>query len=98
MRLRNHPLLSYENKPTWPPRWLWIEGENKNPTGEIGILKRVTCSSLVQPNRCFLQIQHQGSTYVGSIAISDFSFFGRVRKLFQEHCGKLISDIGNLEL
>ena len=67
--------------------WTWIDGaENKKPKGEIGTLKEVKASKTA--NRCFLIIDHGRSTYMGTLFVSDFSFFrsrGRVvaRALWQ---------------
>jgi hypothetical protein len=72
MLLRDHPLMSYKGVPSWPPVWLWIDGlEKETASGEIGILKEVTLSRINPPDRCFLNIEHKGSSYVGSLLIDD---------------------------
>ena len=97
MLLRDHPLLSYRGVPSWPPMWTWIEGqENKKPKGEIGTLIEARVS--VIPNRCFLLINHEGSTYMGCLLINDLPFCAQITRLLQNYCGHLIRDIGNLEL
>jgi hypothetical protein len=70
MLLRNHPLISRHGVPNWPPAWTWIDGEeNKQPNGEIGILKAVLLSRIQPADRCFLLISHQGSDYTRLSAI-----------------------------
>ena len=38
MRLRDHPLMSYQGIVNWPPTWVWLDGpEEQQPKGELGI-------------------------------------------------------------
>ena len=77
LKLREHPLLSHRGQKSWPPKWTWIDGaKNKNPKGEIGLLKEVKVSKTA--NRCFLVVDHQQSTYMGTLFLNDFSSFVRV--------------------
>ena len=99
MLLRDHPLMSYKGVPSWPPTWTWIDGrENEQPTGEIGTLAEVKLSLIDPPNRCYLVIQHEGSTYMGCLLINDLAFCAQVTLLLQNHRGKSIRDIGSLDL
>jgi len=99
MLLRDHPLLSYRGIPSWPPTWTWIEGEeNKKPKGEIGTLIAVKLSVIEPPNRCYLLVHHQGSTYMGCLLINDLSFCAQITELLQNHCGHSLQDIGDLDL
>src|SRR5439155_4143048 len=100
VKLRDHPLLSYRNLPSWPPTWVWIGGaENKQPHGEIGILMRVTASQQIALNyRCFLWIEYAESTYIGCLLVSDYPFFRQLSKLLQGNCGHSIEKIGDLDL
>jgi DNA-binding response OmpR family regulator len=57
MLLRDHPLMSRDGAPNWPPVWAWVDGvENKLAKGELGILKWVGLSGLQPPDRCYLFI------------------------------------------
>ena len=97
MKLRDHPLLSHNGVKSWPPTWTRIDGPAKKKLkGEIGILKEVKVSKTA--NRCFLVIDHEGSTYMGTLLINDFTFFVRLSKLLRDHCGKALREIGNLDL
>ena len=99
MLLRDHPLLSYRGIPSWPPAWAWIDGpENKNPKGEIGTLIAVKLSLIEPPNKCYLIICDEGSTYMGCLFINDLSFCAQITELLQNHCGHSIRDIGSLDL
>ena len=43
--VRNHPQLSYKGVPSWPPKWIWLDGpEDKHPKGEVGVLRAVLLS------------------------------------------------------
>jgi hypothetical protein len=100
MRLRDHPLMSRYGVPNCPPVWTWIDGgENKNPNGEVGILKAVSLSS-IQPaaDRCFLLISHQGSEYLGCLLFDDPVICKEIVKLLQECCKRPIAEIGSLDL
>ena len=77
LKLREHPLLSHSGQKSWPPTWTWIDGtKKKKPKGEVGILKEVKVSKTA--NRCFLVVDHQRSTYMGTLFLNDFSSFVRV--------------------
>jgi hypothetical protein len=99
MLLRDHPLMQYRGLPSWPPIWTWPDGvENNRPRGEIGILRSVR-ESLVQPaNRCFLYIDHEGSSYIGCLLIEDHTFCGQIVKLLKGYCNRPIAEIGSLDL
>ena len=75
MLLRDYPLISYRGIPSWPPVWTWTNGlENKRPRGEIGTLKAVTRSNVQPADRCFLYIDHEGSSYIGCLLVDDTAF------------------------
>ena len=99
MMLRDHPLLSYRGIPSWPPVWTWIEGEeNKKPKGETGTLTEVRLSLIEPPNRCYLVIRHEESTYMGCLLINDLSFCAQITQLLQNYCGHSLQEIGGLDL
>ena len=99
MLFRDHPLLSYRGVPSWPPAWAWIDGpENKNPKGEIGTLTEVRLSLIEPPNRCYLVIRHEESTYMGCLLINDLSFCAQITQLLQNYCGHSLQEIGSLDL
>ena len=99
MFLRNHPLMRYRGLASWPPAWTWIGGgENKRPRGEIGILRKVNLSIISPADRCFLYIDHHGSSYVGCLLIDDHGFCHQIVTLLQEHLDRPIAEIASLDL
>jgi hypothetical protein len=99
MLLRDHPLMSYHGVPSWPPVWTWKDGRQKKfHRGEIGILKAVTISNIQSADRCFLYIEHKGSSYIGCLLFDDSTFCGQVVRLLQGYCNRPIAEIGSLDL
>src|SRR5262245_58894760 len=97
--LRDHPLMSYRGVRSWPPTWTWVAGPAKNYAhGEVGTLKSVALSRTLPANRCFLYVDHQGSSYVGCLIVDDPSFCREIVKLLQAHCNRSIDSIGSLDL
>src|SRR5262245_54720546 len=84
MLLRDHPLMAYHGVRNWPPIWTWASGlENNRPKGEIGILRRVEQSKILPADRCFLYIEHEGSSYSGCLLFDDRNFCGQVATLLK---------------
>lgn len=99
MLLRNHPLLSRAGFHTWPPVWTFISGkENKRPRGEVGTLKAVTLSDIQPPDRCFLYIDYDESSYIGCLLIDDRTFCANIVKILERHLNHSIADIGGLDI
>jgi hypothetical protein len=99
MPLRNHPLLNQRGMPSWPPAWTWTAGgEKKEARGEIGILREVSPSQILLADRCFLHIDHEGSTYIGCLLIGDEAFCDQIVKLLQDQLNRPIPEIGSLDL
>jgi hypothetical protein len=100
MLLRDHPLMSFKGVSNWPPTWVWTDGlENKRPPrGDVGILKAVALSNIQPANRCFLCIEHEGSSYIGCLLFDDHAFCSQINKLLQDYCNRPISEIGSIEL
>src|SRR5262245_36255766 len=91
--LRDHPLLRY-----WRPVWAWIGGGSDNrPGGEIGILRRVETSNLL-PDRCYLYIDYQESSYVGCILFNDLAFARHITTLTLCYCNRTIVEISSLDI
>jgi hypothetical protein len=99
MKLRSHPLMSYNGLPNWPPAWTWIGGaEDKHPKGEVGVLLDVRVSTIKQPARCFLTIEHDHAQYVGCLLFDDRSFCYQIGTLLQHQFGSTLEFIGSLNL
>jgi hypothetical protein len=99
MLLRYHPLMRSHGVPSWPPAWTWIDGgEDKHPTGEIGILRTTLLSKIQPANRCFLLISYEGSSYIGCLLFDDHAFCDQVMKLLHRYCNYPIAEIGSIDL
>jgi hypothetical protein len=100
MELRTHSLMTFRGVPNWPPTWVWIGGNHEREVkGEVGILMRV---KLFHPrphlHGCFLWVEYDESTYIGSLLFDDWSFHHLISKLLEEHCGCTIAAIGSLDI
>jgi hypothetical protein len=99
MLLRGHPLFSYRGMHSWPPVWTWMGGgSNKQPRGEVGILKRVEKSKVLPADRCFLHIDYEGSSYVGCLLCSDHAFCWQIVRIMEANLNKTIAHIGSLDI
>ena len=99
MLLRDHPMMSYQGVCNWPPVWREIDRPETKPLrGEIGILKKVMLSNIQFANRCFLYIDHAGSSYIGCMLFEDKVFCSQMARMLQEHCARPIAEIGDLDL
>src|SRR6266511_2326161 len=95
---RNRQADSYKGVPSWPPRWIWLDGpEDKHPKGEVGVLRAVLLSK-DRVNRCFLLIFHEESSYMGCLLFDDEIFCGQITKLLEAHCNRHIAEIGCIDL
>jgi hypothetical protein len=90
MLLRDHPLRSRHGVPSWPPVWTWVNGpkldgpENKFPKGEVGTLIWVGLTALQPADRCYLYIDHEGSSYLGCLLFDDDKFCRLRSAVFRE--------------
>jgi hypothetical protein len=99
MLLRDHPLMSRYGVSNWPPVWTWVDGlENKFPRGEVGILRWVGLTGIEPTDRCYLCIEHEGSTYLGCLLFDDHPFCRYLAKLLEAYSNRPIAEIGSLDL
>src|SRR5262245_57174992 len=99
MLLRNHPLLSHRGFHSWPPIWACTGGvKNQRPKGEVGILRKVILSRVHPTQRCYLEIDHEGSKYMGCLMIDDHAFCAQIVRLLQDSCNRPIAEIGSLDI
>ena len=93
MKLRNHPLISSDGVPTWPPTWWWRGGEdNRQPLGEVGVLKDVVPCSVKPSNRCYLIMEYEGAEYLGVLRFESYSVCEWVYDLLLQHRGESIQE------
>jgi hypothetical protein len=100
MELRKHPLMTYRGAGNWPPSWTWVGGGKKNlrPSGEVGKLVDVTPSKIDPGARCFLTIEHEGTSYVGCLMFDDGPFCQQVSTLLQRYVRYPLEYIGGIDL
>ena len=91
--------MTYKGLRSWPPAWIWTYGREKNYVrGEVGILREVVVSNINPADRCFLHIDHEGSSYIGCLLIDDHAFCIQIVKLLQDSCNRSIAEVGSLDL
>jgi hypothetical protein len=97
MLLRDHPLMMFRGKRSWPPEWLWRHGyDDTHPRGEVGILKDVIPSATACG--CFLIMEHCGAEYIGALLLTDPGFSREIARLLVRSSGKTIREIGEIDL
>lgn len=96
--LKYHPVMSYRGIASWPPVWVRSSSSpSKVIAGEVGVLTDVHWSADL-PRRCFLTIEFQGESYLGTLLIDDVSFARQIAELLRTHLGRPIKEIGELDL
>ena len=99
MLLRDHPLMSCNGVPNWPPAWTWIRGgKDKQPRGEVGILKGVLPSRIRPQERCFLLISYQGAEYLGCLLFDNRTFCKHITGVLLFCCNRRIAEIGSIDV
>lgn len=100
MTLREHPLMSYRRLSNWPPVWTWRGGGqgNKQPRGEVGVLREVYLSKIEPCSQIYMIIEHETEEYMGALLFSDSTFCRQVHELLSKQCGSRIADIGSLDI
>jgi hypothetical protein len=107
MELRSHPLMKYRGIANWPPTWskrrggvdLFRRNTFKDVLhGEIGMLKEVIPSQIDPRTRIFLVMDLEGNSYMGTLLFGDAAFGLHITAVLRGQLGKLIKEIGDLEL
>jgi len=98
MQLRKHTFMTHGWVSLWPPHWIRTFGrENTHPVGELGVLEDVR-QSTIDPNACFLTMNHAGARYVGRLHFDHQGFCQQFCELLQLHYGRPIEEIGGLDI
>jgi hypothetical protein len=101
MQLRNHPLMSLNGIPNWPPEWIWADGlrnTHMQPEGEVGILDNVRQSIVRPDSSLFLTIKHNGSVYIGRLTFDNQEFCHQMFELLMAKRGRSIKEIGQIDI
>jgi hypothetical protein len=64
----------------------------------VGILRWVGLTGIEPTDRCYLYIEHEGSTYRGCLLFDDHPFCRYVAKLLETYSRRPIAEIGSLDL
>jgi hypothetical protein len=98
MKLRDHPLMSYRGIPNWPPVWTRTERQVvKTLKGEVGLLTYVHSNPMVS-SKCYLVIEYEDETYVGTLIFDTHDFCKLVSQLLTFNLRRPIREIGDLDL
>ena len=90
--------MSYCGVPNWPPVWTQARKKGvKTLKGEVGILTNAHCNPL-SSNMCFLVINHEGESYVGSLMFDNHPFCKLVEQLLISHLNRPIKEIGDVDV
>ncbi len=82
----------------WPPLWTqWTRGGMKTIKGEVGVLRYVRSTEQLS-EKCFLVIEYEREHYVGALLFDDSVSYSQVCALLQQHLGRSIKEIGDLEV
>ena len=73
-------------------------GENRQPRGEIGVLKDVSLSKVDLRARIYLVIQHENEEFMGCLLFLDATFHGQIFELLTQQLGGQIVAIGELDV
>jgi hypothetical protein len=98
MKLRDHPLMSYRGLKNWPPTWTRTRSSVVTTVrGEVGVLTYVHSNPQVS-DKCYLVMDYEGETYVGTLIFENHAFCTQVGDLLGLHLKRPIKDIGDLDL
>ncbi len=99
MQLRDHPLVSYRGRPTWPPVWVCKVGRSRErtPEGEVGLLKRVLYERESR-GKVFLVIDYQEAEYIGCMLFDSGRFCEEVAARLPNYGGRSIEALGSLNI
>jgi hypothetical protein len=90
--------MSYRGVRNWPPVWTLTRNESARILrGEVGVLKYVHYNTIMS-NKCFLVIDFQAESYIGSLIFKDHSLCKQISHLLVDHIGRPIKDIGDLDV
>ena len=90
--------MSYRGVSNWPPVWTQTRSDDvKTMSGEVGTLIYVHSNPLM-PRKCFLVMEHDEQTYVGTLIFDNDAFCRQIDILLQGHLKRSIRDIGDLDL
>jgi hypothetical protein len=100
VQLRDHPQMNFAGYANWPPIWVSGAGSEtyKKNLGEVGTLIGVILNEAA-PDKLFLKMEITSDRqYMGCLAFDDQVFCRQLYIFLQDHIGKSIKEIGDLDL
>lgn len=89
--------MSYRNIRNWPPTWVHTSGlRDKKKAGEIGVLTEVILSQVDPYSRCYLLVEFEGDSYMGTLLFENATFCRQIYEMLQLSAGRSIRRIGGL--
>lgn len=89
--------MRYRGRPNWPPAWTQRQGRVPKPAyGEVGTLKYLYAHAA--SDSCYLVMEHEQEYYIGVLMFDDVSVVGKVVELLRAQSGRLVQEIGDLEV
>jgi len=83
--------------PNWPPLWMQsriVGGKAMN--GEVGVLIYVHAAA--DSRKCYVVIEDENENYTGTLVFDNARLCRQVADVLQQHLGRSIKEIGDLEV
>jgi hypothetical protein len=91
--------MTYLGRFNWPPEWRGPYGPDKPlPNGEVGVLRRVEASDILNTPHCVMVIEWNGQEYFGFLYFDEASFAHELIRLLQNWLGHPIAEVGSIEI
>jgi hypothetical protein len=95
MKLRDHPALRIVGSPSWPP--IWVHSRTEKVYGEVGRFTGTAVNDAV-PTAIFVKMDFEKKQYMGFLTVNDAVLCRQLNKLLNQHVGRSIQEIGDLDL
>ena len=95
MKLRDHPALRILSTRSWPP--VWVHTRTDKVYGEVGKFTGTAVNEAI-PTAIFLKMEFNQKQYMGFLNVNDAVLCFQLNRLLNEHIGRTIEEIGDLDL
>ena len=98
MKLRDHPLMSHNGSPNWPPTWVGIDNSSTRPlaVAENGTLTQVTFHALGE-SKIALRMNNESGEYIAHIYFNNHASCLWLYECLKDYIGKPNQDAGDLD-
>lgn len=98
MKLRDHPALEISGVHYWPPVWMHTQTRPfKRLEGEVGVFTGTKINDDL-PSAIFLLMEFEQQRYMGFLTCGDPGFCDLLDRLLQDHIGRPVKEIGDLDV